>query len=225
MDEANADTRISLVMVEDNLELSQTVQAFLSRSPGLAVLGVARGEADFRQLVETHLPDLALIDIGLDHPRSGLDLLVWITRNYPVVKPVIMTVNTGDVLEAYQRGAKGYVLKSNLEFLAPTLKDVSEGKVILPPGVGDLFLQQMAVQTARWKQTVELLQLSEREREILMLLKSGLPREVVANRLSISFFTVRRHIQNILEKTGQASMKDVLKKFGDVLASDASFSR
>ena len=129
-----------------------------------------------------------------------------------------MTVNRGDVLEAYQRGAKGYVLKSSLEILVPTLREVAQGKVIIPPGVGELFVEQMAAQTARFKISMELLEMSEREREILALLKAGVSREDTADCLSISFFTVRRHIQNILEKTGQSSVKEVLKKFGEVLS-------
>lgn len=223
MAEASDGNRLSLVMVEDNLELSQTVQAFLAQSPELEVVGVARGERDFKQLVEAHVPELALIDIGLDHPRSGLDLLEWLAREFPVVRPVIMTVNRGDVLEAYQRGAKGYVLKTGLDILAPTLLDVGRGGLIIPPGVGELFVQQMAAQTAQWRKSLELMQLSEREREILSLLKDGVGREDIADRLHISFFTVRRHVQNILEKTGEPSVKDVLRRFGEVLGGGGTF--
>lgn len=208
---------VSIVLVEDNLELSQTVQAFIAQDPGLRILGAAQGERDFKQLIEAHLPDLALIDIGLDTPRTGLDLLEWLAAHYPIVKPVIMTVNRGDVLEAYQRGAQGYVLKTGLEILVPTLQEVSQGKLIIPPGVGELFIQQLAVQTARYRNSIELMQMSEREREILTFLKDGLAREIIADKLGISFFTVRRHIQNILEKTGQSSIREVLRKYGEVL--------
>jgi DNA-binding NarL/FixJ family response regulator len=211
------ENRISLVLVEDNVDLSQTVQAFLARAGGFDLLGAASGEKDFKRFVEAHLPDLALIDIGLDTPRTGLELLEWLAAHYPVVRPVIMTVNRGDVLEAYQRGARGYVLKTNLEHLVPTLHEVARGEVIIPPGVGELFVQQMSTQTAQYRKSLELMQMSEREREILALLRQGISREEVADRLHISFFTVRRHIQNILEKTGKGSVKEVLQKFGEVL--------
>ena len=217
MSSESQENPVSLVLVEDNLELSQTVQAFVAQDPGLRILGAAQGELGFKQLIEAHLPDLALIDIGLDTPRTGLDLLEWLAAHYPVVKPVIMTVNRGDVLEAYQRCAQGYVLKTGLEILVPTLRDVSQGKLIIPPGVGELFVQQLAVQTARYRNSIELMQMSEREREILTFLKDGLPREIIADKLGISFFTVRRHIQNILEKTGQGSIREVLRIFGEVL--------
>ena len=140
-------------------------------------------------------------------------------RQLPIVKPVIMTVNRGDVLEAYQRGAQGYVLKTGLEILVPTLREVSQGKLIIPPGVGELFVQQMAAQTAQYRKAMELMQMSEREREILALLKREISREAIAYRLGISFFTVRRHIQNILEKTGHGSIREVLQKYGEVLGS------
>jgi DNA-binding NarL/FixJ family response regulator len=211
------EAKTSMVMVEDNLDLARTIQDFLGKAPQLCLMGSATGEASFKSLIAAHLPELALIDIGLDHPRSGLDLLVWLAREFPVVKPVIMTVNQGDVLEAYQRGARGYVLKTQLEILVPTLLDVSQGTIIIPPGVSDLLMGQMAEQAARWKTSYELMQLSEREREILALLKQGVTREDIAERLSISYFTVRRHIQNVLEKTGQPSVREVLKKFGEVL--------
>lgn len=217
MSQETPNTRFSVVMVEDNPDLSQTVQAFLARAPDISLLGAASGKKDFETLIEAHLPDLALVDIGLDTPRTGLDLLEWLARDYPVVRPVIMTVNRGDVLEAYQRGARGYVLKTELEILVPTLREVSQGKLIIPAGVGELFVEQMAAQTAQFRKSIELMQMSEREREILTLLKAGVAREAIADKLNISFFTVRRHVQNILEKTGEGTVREVLKKFGEVL--------
>lgn len=217
MSQESPKTNFSVVMVEDNPDLSQTVQAFLAQAPDISLLGAASGKKDFKALIEAHLPDLALVDIGLDTPRTGLDLLEWLARDYPVVRPVIMTVNRGDVLEAYQRGARGYVLKTELEILVPTLREVSQGKLIIPAGVGELFVEQMATQTAQFRKSIELMQLSEREREILALLKAEVSREAIADKLNISFFTVRRHVQNILEKTGEGTVREVLKKFGEVL--------
>ncbi|MDB5050318.1 MAG: regulatory protein LuxR:Response regulator receiver [Fibrobacteres bacterium] len=209
--------RVSVVMVEDNRDLAQTVLDFLTREPRLQVLGTAHEVKGFKDLIQQHLPDLALIDIGLDTPRSGLDLITWLREEFPVVKPVIMTVNQGDVLEAYNLGARGYILKSGLEILAPTLLDVSEGKLIIPPNVGELFLSQVAAAKTKWKKSLELERFSDREREILGLLKSGLRREDIGDRLGISFFTVRRHIQNMLEKTGEPTVRSILEKFGEVL--------
>lgn len=211
------DTSITLIMVEDNPDLAQTVLDFLAAEPAIEVLGAANDVKGFKELIQKHLPEVALIDIGLDTPRSGLDLLTWLRTEFPVVKPVIMTVNQGDVLEAYNLGARGYVLKNHLEILASTLLKVKEGQLIIPPSVGELFLNQVAASNALWKKSIELERFSDREKEILRYLKAGMRREDVGNRLGISFFTVRRHIQNMLEKTGEQSIRSILDKFGEVL--------
>ena len=96
----SADAPLSLVMVEDNLDLAETVEDFLKGEPRLNVTGIAHDSQGFRDLAVAHMPDLALIDIHLDTPRAGLDLLQWLRKPYPVIKPVIMTVKQGDVLEA-----------------------------------------------------------------------------------------------------------------------------
>ncbi len=204
-------------MVEDNLDLAETVKGFLSSEVRLALWGEANHEDRFKELISQHLPDLALIDISISHSRSGLELLEWIRNEHPIVKPVIMTVSEENVLEAYELGARGYVLKSQLEILTPTLLDVHNGKLIIPPDVGALFVKQVAEATERWKKSVELEKISDREREILNLLQEGTSRKEIGKRLNISFFTVRRHIQNILVKTGKNSVRDVLTKFNSAL--------
>jgi DNA-binding NarL/FixJ family response regulator len=217
MPNENEETQVSLVIAEDNLDLSQTVQDFIGQSAEIRLLGAAGNEGQFKALVEKYLPDLALIDIGLDTPRSGLNLLDWIKTEYPVVKPVIMTVNESDVLEAYNKGARGYVLKTELQILVPTLLDVHRGKMVIPPNVGELFVKQVAAQAALWKKSLELERFSDREKEILRMLKAEVPREKIADTLSISFFTVRRHIQNILEKSGEGNIRKLIDKYGKLL--------
>ncbi len=213
-------TQISVIMVEDNPDMAFTIKEFLGSESQILLLGEAREEIGFQNLIAEHLPELALVDIGLSHSRAGLELLHWLRQEYPVIKPVIMTVNEGDVLEAYQLGARGYVLKSNLEILVQTLMEVSEGQLIIPPEVGALLVRQMADSTVLWKKILELAQLSEREKAILRMLKEGVTRDTIAARLNISFFTVRRHIQNILTKCDESNMHTVINKFSAAL--DAS---
>jgi DNA-binding NarL/FixJ family response regulator len=217
MEETDEDARIPLVMVEDDPDLSQTVQDFVRQSPDIELLGAASNEAGFKALVEKHVPSMALIDIELDTKRSGLNLLEWLRAEYPVTRPVIMTVNRDDVLEAYNRGARGYVLKTELQIIVPTLLDVHRGKMVIPPNVGELFVQQVAAQQALFRKSMEMERFSDREKEILRMLKAKVHREKIADQLHISFYTVRRHIQNILEKSGEETMKALLDKYGKLL--------
>ena len=118
----------------------------------------------------------------------------------------------------YQKGALGFVLKSHLEILVKTIVEVSEGKLIIPPEVSNLYVKQVAAASSHFKKYLELEQFSEREKEILLLLKQGVARELISDKLNISFYTVRRHIQNILAKTGESSVRTVMGRFGNWLS-------
>lgn len=205
--------KFRLVLVEDHSDYADTLVAILSGAPELEVVGVAPTEGLFRTLIAENLPEMALIDLGLQHSNSGLGLLSWLSRDFPAVKPVVLTSSEDRVLACYEAGARGYLLKSHPEELVPTLLRVSRGELVIPPNVGELFLQQVMLQGAILRQNQELSCLSEREKEILVFLHQGLTREEAANRLSISFYTVRRHLQNALEKTGSNSVKELIQTY------------
>jgi DNA-binding CsgD family transcriptional regulator len=78
-------------------------------------------------------------------------------------------------------------------------------------------VSQVAAAAEKWKKSLELERFSDREREILRMLGAQRRREDIADKLGISFFTVRRHIQNMLEKSGEPSVKALLNRFGKVL--------
>jgi DNA-binding NarL/FixJ family response regulator len=83
--------------------------------------------------------------------------------------------------------------------------------------VGESLVRQTVEQKRQYLQSQALRRLSDREKNILVMLQGGLRRESVAEKLGISFFTVRRHLQNVLEKTGRPSIRAVLEEYGEVL--------
>ena len=208
---------ITIVLVEDNVDFAHTVRDFLAAEPGFDLVGIAHRETDFFPLIARHLPDIALMDLGLSRPDSGVELMKALAKEFPVVLPVVMTVNEKEVLRCYEIGARGYILKSRLESLAGILRRVYEGQLIIPPDVGEILVRQMAEQGRLLRQSQTMGLLSEREKEILVLQKNGLAREAIADRLCLSPFTVRRHFQNALEKTGLHSVKELMAKYGEVL--------
>jgi DNA-binding NarL/FixJ family response regulator len=209
--------RIKVVLVEDNVDFAHTVKDFLASEPDFELSALTHTESDFQSSIGAHLPDLALVDLGLSRPDSGADLIEWMAREYPVVRPVVMTVNENAVLRCYALGARGYVLKARLEILSDTLRKVHAGQLIIPPDVGEILVRQTVEQKRQYLQSQALRRLSDREKNILVMLQGGLRRESVAEKLGISFFTVRRHLQNVLEKTGRPSIRAVLEEYGEVL--------
>ena len=208
---------ITMVLVEDNVDFAQTVEAFLANDPIFKILSLTENEKDFKNAIALQPPDIALIDIHLDTPKSGLDLLLWLKENYPQVKPIIMTVNEDDVLKAFQHGARSYIFKSNLELLKSVIHDVYLGNMIISPEIAGLFVSQLNRSASFWKRNLELKIFSYREVEIMKLLNNGMDKEKISDKLCISFNTVRRHIQNIIDKSEENSINNVIRRYSDIL--------
>lgn len=208
---------MTVVLVDDHPDFAYTLLDLLRLESDIRVLGVALNEGDFRTFIPIELPDLAIVDLDLSHPRAGLGLLSWLARDFPAVKPVVLTSSEREVLACYQAGARGYVLKTQPESLVPTLRQVQAGQLIIPPNIGEILMRQVTQQTALLRQTQEMARLTDREREILRLLKGGVSRDQVAEKLQISFYTVRRHLQNALDKAGVDSVKSLLECYKEAL--------
>ena len=156
------------------------LSVIFSLQKSITLVGMAHDEASFQDNIRHHLPEIALLDLGLSRPDSGADLITWLAREYPVVFPVILTANESEILRCYQLGARGYMLKTRLETLGEVLRNVHSGQLIIPPDVGEFLVRQAMQQARQLAQTQTLSHVTEREKEILHLLKSGLGREAVA---------------------------------------------
>src|SRR3989338_7327280 len=103
---------IRVSLVEDRADFAHTVRDFLAAEDDFELVGMAFDESSFRDDVRGHVPEIALLDLGLSRPDSGVDLIAWLAEEYPVVRPLVLTVNEKEILRCYQSGARGYVLKS-----------------------------------------------------------------------------------------------------------------
>jgi DNA-binding NarL/FixJ family response regulator len=204
----------TIALVDDCIEFAQTARAFLAQHPDFHVLGIVHSQVEFQALVRKKPPHVSLIDLNMSKSGSGRFLLRWLVREFPNVRPVVLAVEEGEVLSSFALGAKGYVLKSNLNTLAPTLREVSGGQLGMPAEVREIFVRQSVDQWRMLHQRLDWDHLSRREREVMDLLVSGCSREKAARSLGISYYTVRRHLQNLLEKTGEPTIRDLLAKYG-----------
>lgn len=209
---------IKVVMVDDHAPFTRLVEALLELTPDIRLLGSAHSESDFQDKVREHGPDAVLVDMNISEPGSGLKLLEWAGSEYPRMSRVVLTVDENWVLRGYENGAHGYLLKSRIGEVAETLRKTIRGDIVIPQGVSDLLVAQSLERKRLLRSRVGWEILSARENEILLFLDQGLGREEIAARLCISAYTVRRHIENILDKTGLASMRAVLGKYREAIA-------
>lgn len=191
---------IRVLVVDDHFVVRKGVCALLSGTADILVVGEAE---DGQQAVDEAVrcaPRVILMDLKL----PGLDG-VAATRKILAVRPeVAIVVLTGteeeeEVLAAISAGALGYLAKSSRrEELLEAIRQVSRGEAWLPPRLTRSLLRHLRPQRAVEARAL----LTDREREVLVLLARGWSNQRMARELSIAEVTVRTHVSRILDKLG-----------------------
>jgi DNA-binding NarL/FixJ family response regulator len=109
--------------------------------------------------------------------------------------------NRLDYVQAVKLGARGLVLKGDSpQKLFAAIRAVSKGELAFSSDIADQVVEAIAVQPQQ--EPGSLARLSERERQITMLIARGLKNRAIGQELHISENTVKRHLQSIFNKTG-----------------------
>lgn len=143
-------------------------------------------------------PDLILLDLGLPG-ISGLDAIRTIKTQTPGTLVVILTVFEDDekVFQAVCAGASGYLLKtSSAAEITQAVRDALAGGSPMNPRIARRVLDMFS----RFAPKQGDYGLSEREKEILQLMVSGLIKKEIADRLSLSIHTVDTYLRRIYDK-------------------------
>ena len=188
--------KFKVIIVEDvKLELKGTQEIFRHEIPDAEVIGVAMTEAEFWPLLESQVPDMVLLDLGLGGSTTiGVDICASLRRDYPNVKVLIFT---GEVLneklwvDALGAGADGIILKTGELLTAVDVQAVMEGKrlvfnyPILEKIVGRF--KQFVTQEMRRQEALITYDIDEYDERFLRHLALGYTKEMIANLKGMPF--------------------------------------
>jgi DNA-binding NarL/FixJ family response regulator len=193
---APGDGVIRVAVVDDHPVVRDGIVANLADDAGIEVVGTA-GDADGAvTLARTLTPDVVLIDLELPG-RSGLDAIVDVKAASPRTRVVVFTAYGGEerIASAIGRGADSYVLKgTSSDELVAAVRAAAAGESLLTADVASQLVRGM-----RAPRTVRL---TEREREILVLVADGMANKAIGARLGITERTVKYHVAEILGRLG-----------------------
>lgn len=194
---------IRILIVEDHRAVAEGLTSLLESYPDLSVVGWAGAVADVASVVENTEPQVAMVDFRLTD-GTGADAAARIREHSPATMILFLSADDSDeaLMAAVEAGASGYLLKSaGGDEIAHAIRAAAEGETLIPAQTLVAVLarhRESARATAR--QTELLESLTPREHEILALMVQGADNRTIAERLHISYATVRTHVRNLLEK-------------------------
>lgn len=193
------DTKIRVLLVEDEKIVAEAICALLSTEPGLMVIAQAEtGESAIRKARLVH-PDVILLDLHLSD-QSGVEVVTAIMQENPQARIVILTAfaDEQEVAAAFRAGVIGYVLKTQaIDDLVKAIENAYEGRSCVPPNIARIMLSTLNPERKRCTQHV---QLSDAELRVLSFVGKGLQNKEIAHLLGLSRQTVHGHVSHILTK-------------------------
>jgi DNA-binding NarL/FixJ family response regulator len=196
---------VSVVLIEDEELVRASVRGILERN-GFSVRAEATTAAAGIEVALRERPAICLVDVGLPD-RSGIEVARELNRKAPAMAVVMLSASDGhdDLVDSIRAGAVGYLLKDmDPERLAHALVGVVRGEAAIPRTLMAHLVSEMQGQGRR-KVAIGrrgAVELSTREWEVLDLLCDGLSTAEMAERLSLSPVTVRRHVSQLTRKLG-----------------------
>jgi len=197
---------IRVLVADDQALLRTAFSSLIEAEEDLTVVGEAADGREAVALVSALRPDVVVMDVRMP-AMDGIEATRLITGDGGPGGPRVLILTTFDldeyVFEALRAGASGFALKSRpLEELLSAIRLVATGEALLAPSVTRRLISHFAGQAHRTRSGGRLDELTEREREVLLIVAEGLSNSELAERLHVSVPTAKTHVSRILTKLG-----------------------
>ncbi|MEU7896949.1 response regulator transcription factor [Nonomuraea sp. NPDC049152] len=190
---------IKLLLADDQALVRAGFKALLDAQPDMSVIAEASDGAEAVRLSREHAPDVVLMDIRM----PGTDGLTATRQMPPGPRIIILTTFELDeyVFEALRGGASGFLVKDTEPAeLIQAVRVVAAGEALLSPSVTRRLIAEYATRAKEPVAADGLDLLTEREREVLALVGTGMTNDEIAARLFMSPATAKTHVSRSMMK-------------------------
>ncbi|GGK85072.1 response regulator [Streptomyces flaveus] len=216
---------IRVLLADDQALVRVSFRMIIESEPDLEVVGEAATGEEAVRLARSTLADVVLMDIRMPD-MDGLAATGAITADDDLagVRVLILTTFEADeyVFQALRAGASGFLGKGvEPTGLLDAIRLVARGEALLSPkATRALIARYLSVPDPKGPSVPELTSLTEREREVFVLVAAGLSNDAIAERLHVSPWTAKTHVNRIMAKLGARDRAQLV-----VIAYQTGFAR
>jgi DNA-binding NarL/FixJ family response regulator len=182
---------IRVLSVEDHPVFREGLGTIIGSQPDMVLVGEAGNGTEAIRQFRLHRPDITLMDLRLPG-ANGTDCLIAIRGEFAQARVIVLTTSDGDteIQSALRAGAMAYVLKSTpKDELLATIRSVHAGHRHVPAEVASRLAEHLGDDV-----------LTQRELEVLQLIRDGSKNKQIATLLKISETTVNFHVKSLVSK-------------------------
>ena len=182
---------IRILIVDDHPVVRAGLTSMLGTQAELQVIGSASSGEEALAMIQRDAPDVVLLDLRMPG-LNGIDMLLAAKKSGLQVRAIILTSyeTDEDIYRAVQAGAQGYLLKDTpFKEMLEAIRTVNAGRRYIPGQIARRLAERM-MRT----------ELTARELEVLKMLAKGPTNKQIGHALGISDYTVRNHVNSIIEK-------------------------
>lgn len=203
------ENKIKIAIVDDHQIIIDGLVALLNKHPLLNILVTANDGKQMLELLKTNEVDILLTDVMMPG-MNGMQLAKAVKERFPAIKIIALSMSgQGDIVEEMINDADiaGYILKqTNAEELANAIIKINNGGIYFQAEV----LAQLSIQ-ANIKKNISDAHITQREKQLIVLIEKEFTNRDIAAKLCISIHTVETHRKNIFKKTGTNNILSLVK--------------
>lgn len=203
------ENKIKIAIVDDHQIIIDGLVALLNKHPLLNILVTANDGKQMLELLKTNDVDILLTDVMMPG-MNGMQLAKAVKERFPAIKIIALSMSgQGDIVEEMINDADiaGYILKqTNAEELANAIIKINNGGIYFQAEV----LAQLTIQ-ANIKKNIADAHITQREKQLIVLIEKEFTNRDIASKLCISIHTVETHRKNIFKKTGTNNILSLVK--------------
>ena len=212
----NCGRKHRVLVADDHPLVREGIVLWLNEQRDLECCGQADTFTTVHESMRKEQPDLLLLDLRLRH-EDGLELIKSLQAHFPAVRILILSGcdETLYAERAIRAGAAGYVMKTeSTSELLVGIRAVLNGELYLSPRMA-LSIAQMSLQRRPKSRGHGVEILSDRELQVFQLMGSGLGTSKIAAQLNLSVKTIDTYRENLKQKLGFPSARELVRNATD----------